>query len=114
MTGLVKKIDQRVGAAGKSPRTIGAYVIFIDNAEGLDKKIRETAEKEGIKHAAFGIGDVPNSYAVAKEADVTVVVYNPGRRNKQNVKANFALRQGELTDAKVDDIVKAISDVLPR
>src|SRR5262249_17829469 len=58
------------------------------------------------------IGVPPADYAVAKEADVTVVVYSPERRGQQHVTANFALRKGELQD-RIDAIATAIADVLP-
>ena len=45
---------------------------------------------------------------------MTVVIYNPGRRNEQAVVANFALRKGELDDAKCDAIVAALAQVLPK
>ena len=115
MTGLVKKIEQRVdAAAGKDARTLGAYVIFVSNADGLDKQLRGLAEKEALKRVSFGIGAPPEDYAVAREADVTVVIYSAGRRPQQKVTANFALRKGELDEAKADAIVKALSEVLPK
>lgn len=113
LTRLVKKIDQRMqAAAGKTPRQLGAYVLVMNEGKGLDQRLRGLAEKEGIKRVALGIGVAPTDYAVAKEAEVTVVIYSPGRRNNP-VTANFALRKGELTDAKVDAIVKAVAAVLP-
>ena len=115
MTSLVKKIDQRMdAAAGKTPRSLGAYVIFVSNADGLDRRLREMAEKEPLKRVSLSIGAPPKNYEVADEADVTVVVYNPGRRSQQSVTANFALRKGELDEAKIDAIAKALSDVLPK
>jgi hypothetical protein len=114
LTSLVKKIDQRMQAAdGKTPRELGAYVLFMNNGKGLDERLRRLAEKEAIQHVALGIGVPPPDYKVAREADVTVVVYNPARRGGQRVTANFALRKGELTDARIRDIVKALADVLP-
>jgi hypothetical protein len=114
LTSLVKKIDKRMQAAvGKTPRTLGAYVLFMNNPSGLDQRLRRLAETEAIKWVALGIAVTPADYAVAKEADVTVVVYSPGRRWQQHVTANFALRKGELNDAKAADIVKAITAVLP-
>jgi len=114
LTGLVKKIDERMqGAVHKTPRPLGAYVMFMNDAPALTLDLRTLAEKEAIKQVALGIGAPPPDYAIAPEADVTVVVYSPGRRNKQKVTANFALRKGELNDAKVDAIVKAIAAVLP-
>lgn len=115
MTSLVKKIDQRLDAAArKGARSPGVYVIFVDNAGGLDRQLRELAEKETLKRVSLCIGPPPGDYEVAREAEVTVVIYRVGRRRREPVTANFALRKGELDEAKADAIVKALSDVLPR
>jgi hypothetical protein len=114
LTSLVKKIDQRMQAAvGKTPRQLGAYVMFMNDSKGLDQRLRSLAEKEKIQRVALGIGVPPPDYEVAGEADVTAVVYSPARRYQQHVTANFALRKGELNDAKVNDIVKAVAAMLP-
>ena len=47
-------------------------------------------------------------------ADITVVIYHVGERRLEKVTANFALRKGELNEAKTDAIVKALSAVLPQ
>jgi hypothetical protein len=115
LTSLVKKIDQRLAsAAGKTPRTLGAYVIFVNNANGLDQRLRGIADKEALKHVSLSIGNPPKNYEVANEADVTAVIYSVGRRREQHVIANFALRKGELDDCETDAIVKALSAVLPK
>lgn len=115
LTSLVKKIDQRVGAAaGKTARPLGAYIIFVGNSDGLDKQLRGIAEKEALTRVSLCIGAPPKNYEVANEADVTVVIYSVGRRPEQHVTANFALRKGELDEAKADAIVKALSQVLPK
>jgi hypothetical protein len=114
LTSLVKKIDQRMQAAvGRTPRPLGAYFLFMNNTSGLDQRLRRLAETQALKQVALGIAIPPADYAVAKEADVTVVVYSPARRGDQHVTANFALRKGELHDSKAADIVKAIAAVLP-
>jgi len=114
LTSLVKKIDQRMaGAEGKTQRKLGAYFIFVNNTNGLDQQLRDLAAKESLKHVGLGIGVPPKTYDLANDADVTVVIYNVGRRNQQHVTANFALRKGELNDAKADAIVQALADVLP-
>src|SRR5262249_19193203 len=115
LTSLVKKIDKQVDAmTAKPPRAMGVYVLFDSKADGLDKQLRGIAEKEGLKRVSLCIGAPPKDYAVAPEAEVTVVIYNPARRPDQHVKANFALRKGELDEKKTDAIVKAVSDVLPK
>jgi hypothetical protein len=112
---LVKKLDQRLDAvAGKTPRALGAYVLFDSQADGLDKRLREMAEKEALKRVSLCIGAAPADYGVAKDAEVTVLIYSVGRRPQQKVTANFALRKGELDEAKTDAIAKALSEVLPK
>src|SRR5262245_43176403 len=99
-------------AVGKTPRPLGIYVMFMNNADGLDQRLRSLADKQAIQRLALGIGAPPKDYEVANDADVTVVVYSPERRGGK-VTANFAFRKGELNDARIDDIVKAIAEVLP-
>jgi hypothetical protein len=112
LTSLVKKIDEHIQAAvGKTARPQGAYVLFMNN-DGLDQRLRDMAGEQGLQRVALGIGAPPPDYQVANEADVTVVVYNPARRGGK-VTANFALRKGELDDAKADEIAKAVRAVLP-
>jgi hypothetical protein len=115
LTSLVKKIDQRLdAAAGKTPRALGVYVLFDSNAGGLDRQLRGMAEKETLKRVSLCIGAPPGDYEVTREADVTVVIYRVGRRRQEKVTANFALRKGELDEAKADAIVKALSEALPK
>jgi hypothetical protein len=114
LTSLVKKIDQSMGTAGKSPRPLGLYIIFVNNSDGLDKKLRELAEKESLTHVNFGIGAPPDQYEVSKNAEITAVIYSPGRRPEQHVTTNFALWKHELDEAKTKAIVKAVSEVLPK
>ena len=114
LTSLVKKIDQRMQAAvGQTPNPVGAYVMFMHDRSGLDQNLRDLAKQQALERVPLGIGAPPKDYEVAPGADITVVVYGPEKRGLQHVTANFALRKGELTDAKIDDIVKAISAVLP-
>jgi hypothetical protein len=114
LTSLVKKIDQRMQAAsGKTSQPLGAYVLHMNNGSGLDQRLRRLAEAEAIRQVALGIGVPPSDYEVAREADVTVVVYSSERHGEQRVTANFALRKGELNDVRIDAIVKALGAVLP-
>jgi hypothetical protein len=115
LTSLVKKIDQQVDTVTrKAGGGLGTYVIFVDNAEGLDKKLQAMAEKDALKHVTLGIGSPPPVYEVSGDAALTVVIYNVDRRGRQNVKANFALRKGELDETKSKAIVKALAEVLAK
>jgi hypothetical protein len=116
LTSLVKKMEQKVDeAAGKykEGRHLGTYLI-VNDAAGLADHLRGMAKTEGLQRVSLCIGAAPPRYEVSGEADVTVVIYNPGRRNEQAVVANFALRKGELDDAKSDAIVAALAQVLPK
>jgi hypothetical protein len=111
LTSLVKKIDERLQS---SPGKPGVYVLFVQNADGLDKQLRAMAEKEGLKRVLLGIGAPPPNYEVNPAADITVVIYHVGERRLEKVTANFALRKGELDAEKADAIVKALSEQLPK
>jgi len=114
LTGLVKRIDERLEAsAGKTARAPGVFIIFDSKAGGLEQRLRCIAETAGLKHVSLCIGAAPADYQVAGAADLTAVIYTLGRRPEQHVTANFALRKGELNEARADAIVKALSQVLP-
>jgi hypothetical protein len=55
--------------------------------------------------AVFEDFDGPPSYRLARDADVTVLLYV-----KQKVLANFAFRAGELSDVRI----KAVLETVPR
>ncbi len=114
LTGLVKRIDERLDAVPEKPgRKPGVFIIFESKADGLEQRLRCIAETAGLKHVSLCIGAAPADYAVAGAADLTAVIYTLHRRPEQKVTANVALRKGELTAAKADAIVKALGQVLP-
>jgi hypothetical protein len=70
------------------------------------------AQAQGVKTApvgAFEDADGPPSYKLAKDADVTVLLFT-----KQKVVANFAFRAGELTDKQIDEIVKSVPQLFEK
>jgi hypothetical protein len=105
LTSLVKKID----AINAKNAGIGSFVVFLSDEEKLADNVKALAEKEGLKKVVLTIDNPagPNGYNVAKDADVTVVLYD-----KRNVKANFAFRKGELNDAAVQRVVSAVTSKL--
>jgi hypothetical protein len=81
LASLVKKIDQRLNeVTAKTPRPPGTFIIFDSKAEGLDMRLRGMAETESLHRVSLCIGAPPEDYEVAKEAEVTVVIYNYNRR----------------------------------
>lgn len=109
LTGLVKKIDAITTSTGT--KTTGSFVVFLNDEEGLEKKLEDLAKKEGIKECVLAIDSPagPGGYKIAKEADVTVVIYK-GRK----VENNFAFKKGELKEGDIEKIVKAYEAILPK
>ena len=108
LTGLVKKIDTAT-AEHKSCR-MGSFVVFCTDDDKLEKQLKELAKKEELKKTILTIDNPqgPQQYKIAKEADVTVVLYE-----KQKVKANYAFKKGELNSAAVEKIMADVPKILP-
>jgi hypothetical protein len=108
VTSLVKKID--TATAKNSNSRMGSFAVFLSDQEGLDKKLKEFADKEKIKKTALTIDNPagPPSYKIAKDADVTVLLYVHKR-----VKANYAFKKGHLKENDIDKIVSDLPKILP-
>jgi hypothetical protein len=108
LTSLVKKIDDATDQ--HSDCRMGSFVVFCSDEEGLENKLKTLADKKKLKHIVLTIDNPagPKSYEIAKDADVTVVLYT-----NQKVKANYAFKKGELKTADIDKIVSDVSKILP-
>ena len=68
---------------------LGTFVI-IGDADGRADQLREIAE-EGCPQAGASVQRrAPARYEINLQAEVTVVIYNPGRPGQQQVVVNFA------------------------
>jgi hypothetical protein len=109
LTSLVKKIDAAT-AKNKSAK-MGSFVVFLSADEKMNEKLKAIAEKEGIKNTILSSMETPagpEKYAVAKDAEITVVLYS-----KQKVVANHAFKKGELNAKAIETIVSEIPQILP-
>jgi hypothetical protein len=108
LTSLVKKID--AATAKNSDCRMGSFVVFLSDDEGLEKKLKDLAKKDKIEHTVLSIDNPagPRGYGIAKDADVTVVLYT-----NRTVKANYAFKKGEMKEADVEKIVGDVSKILP-
>ena len=108
LTSLVKKLD--AATAKNSSCNMGSFVVFCNDDEGLEKTLKALADKEKITKTVLTIENPsgPRGYKIAKDADVTVVLYA-----QHKVKANYAFRKGELKESDVDKIVADVSKILP-
>ncbi len=109
LTSLVKKID--AATEKNSGCRMGSFVVFCSDDEGLKKKLEDLADKEKLKRTILTIDNPagPEGYNIAKDADVTVLLYVG-----QTVKINHAYRKGELTDREVNRIVSELPKILPK
>jgi hypothetical protein len=109
----LSKLVQGLDKAGGEHKSSGfrSWVTFLsDDQTSLDPKLVGWAKRHAIHNVPLGVFedlDGPPSYRLARDADVTVLLFV-----KQKVVANFALRHGELTDEKVAEVLKALPRVV--
>jgi hypothetical protein len=109
LTSLVKKID--AATVNNSKCSMGSFVVFLNDDEGFTKKLKDLAKTEGLKECVLTVVDNkagPSGYDIAKDADITVVLYD-----RRTVKSNHSFRRGELTPQAVDRIVADLPKILP-
>jgi TusA-related sulfurtransferase len=99
LTSLVKEINKQ---------KVNSFVVFLSDDEGMADKVKEFAEKNNIKKTILTVDNVagPKGYNVAKDAEVTVVLYN-----KRKVEANHAFKQGELNAKGVERVISDIPKI---
>lgn len=109
VTKLIKKLDQCTAKNGEC--RMGSYVVFLCDKEGLDKELKELAEKEKLENIVLSIDNPagPEEYKISKDADVTVLLYT-----KHIVKSNRAFKKGEMKDQDIEAIVKEVPKILPK
>jgi hypothetical protein len=108
LTSLVKKIDAAT-VENKSCK-MGSFIVFCSDDDDLKTKLKELAKTEDLKKIILTIDqpDGPTKYKVAKDADITVILYN-----QRKVEVNRAFKKGELDDKAVDAIVADIKKITP-
>lgn len=108
LTSLVKKLEQ--ATADYSDCKMGAFVVLLSDDDQMEGKLKELAEKEKFKKLVLTLDSPqgPPKYKIAKDADVTVILYE-----KKQVKKNFAYEKGKMTDKDVDAVLVAVKEILP-
>ena len=105
LASLVKQIDSLVDSAGNmSSNTKHAFVVLLtDDPDAAESKLAKLADKHSIKNSPLTLFDGvagPRGYKIAKNADVTVMMWSG-----QKVKFNQAFAKGELDAAAVKELV---------
>jgi len=108
LTSLVKKID--AANIENKKKKMGSFVVFLSDKEGLKDELSKLAKTESLKHTVLSLDNPagPKGYEVAKEADVTVVLYT-----NRKVVANHAFRKGELNEKAIDRIMADVPKIFP-
>ena len=107
LTSLITKLDTET--VKNADKKMGSFAIFCNDAEGLDTKLKGLAKTQNLKSFVLAIDNPtgPEPYKIAKDADVTVVLYN-----KSKVIANYSFKKGELKSADVEKIVSDVSKIV--
>ena len=100
---LVKQVDGVVGA--NQDKNMAAFVVLLsDKPEEAAGSLKKAADTTGIKHTPLTTFDGqtgPGEYKIAKDADVTVMMWVKGE-----LKVNETYKQGKLDQETVTKLVK--------
>jgi hypothetical protein len=107
---LASEIDKVV--ARHDRQELRAWITFLNEDQlQLDPKVVAWSQKYALRHVPSGVfedSDGPPSYRLNRAAEVTVLLFV-----KQKVTANFAFRSGELTEAAIAEIMRALPRIVP-
>jgi hypothetical protein len=109
LASLVKQLDAVVGK-NEEKKMAGFVVLLSEDPDADEAKVVAFAEKHGVKNLPLTMFDGvagPPDYKLAKEADVTVLLWV-----KQEVKANHAFGKGGLTAPAVKQVVADTAKIL--
>ena len=104
---LLKQLDD--ATVKNQGKEMGSYAVFCSDKDGLDKALTKLATDQKLKKLVLAIDNPagPKSYEIAKDADVTVLLYTDFE-----VKANHAFRKGELNDAAITKVVADVAKIV--
>jgi hypothetical protein len=88
---------------------LGSFSVFLGDPSTVSSSLKEFAAKNGIRNHVLSVMDTPpESYDIAADAAVTVILYS-----HHKVTANYAFRSGELNERAVDTIMARVNSMLP-
>jgi hypothetical protein len=106
---LVDELDSVVGANGE--KQMAAFVVVLSEDEEADSAtLTKVAKEKSIEHTPLTIYEGvtgPPAYKIAKDADVTVLMWKG-----QTVKVNHAFAPGKLDEKAVKAIVADTKQIL--
>ena len=107
LTSLVKKLEQ--AAVDHKDAKVAAWVVILSDDDKMEDKLKELADKEKVKKTILAVESPagPPAYKIAKDADVTILLYE-----KKKVKKSFVYEKGKLTEKDADKIATEVKEVL--
>jgi hypothetical protein len=109
LASLVKQVDEQVGN-NKNKQMAAFFVLLAEDEDAAKGKLEELAKKHDIKNVPLTVFDGtagPPDYKIAKDADVTVLLWK-----KQTVAANHAFAKKGLDKKGIDTVVADTSKIL--
>jgi hypothetical protein len=106
---LVKGLDKAL-SDHKNADLRGWVTFLAEDPAGFDAPVVKWGKKHAISTvplAVFSDAVGPPSYRLARDADVTVLLFV-----KQKVVANFAFRADELTDARAAEVLRSVPRIV--
>lgn len=106
---LIAKLDE--ATLKHREQELGTFVVFLSDSDKLRDRLAETSKQLGLKRTILCTFDPagPEGFRVSRDADLTVVLYR-----EHEVKANHALRKGELTAATTEKILSDLPKILTK
>lgn len=108
---LIAEVDQIVAA--KKDENLKGFVVFIaDETDALEPKVTKLAEEKKIAATPLTVFkgvDGPDGYEIAKDADVTVLMWVGGE-----VKANLAFAPGKLEEKSITHLTEDVKKILEK
>lgn len=106
---LIAQIDKKVGA-NKSSKMAAFVVHLTDDVDASDSTLKKVAQKKHIENTPLTNFDGtagPANYKIAKNADVTVMMWVKGK-----VKVNQAFSNAKLSKDAIKNVVADTSKIL--
>jgi hypothetical protein len=106
LTNLISKLD--AATIKNADKKMGSFAVFCNDSESLQGKLKTLADTQKLQKFTLAIDNPtgPEPYKIAKDADVTVVLYN-----KSKVVANYTFKKGELNAQSIEKIVSDVSKI---
>jgi hypothetical protein len=111
LTKLLGSVDAEVARHKMDNKKVRALLVMLSDDDDLEAKLKSFAEKHGFKHVSLSMGSAagPPRWRIAKDADVTIILYN-----RLKVEANHAFRTGELDEKAIGAVMADLPKIAGR